>query len=389
MIIKIIKLHHRLFGYGLCKNVNRTNFPKNCLLLYIVDPFLTGQIKPFHQNQWQVKELATIVSEFGFNVDVMNYNNTKVKLTVKYDLIIDLHPGLNNAYKNHMSDSCLRVAYITGSNPSFSNKAESDRLDYLFRRKGIRLRPMRYVNPFDKYEMANLDAVFFIGNSYNLKTFSGCNLKRVYYIKNTGYDFLKNEDFSKKSPQNFLFLGGVGQVLKGLDLLLDAFSRNKHLNLYVCTDFENEKIFCKIYKKELFHSSNIYPLGFVDITSNQFKNLTKICSYIILPSCSEGISGSVLTGMSAGLIPIVSRECGLEDNEVYHLQENSVEFISQIINMFSKKQIDWIITESRKAMEIVADKYSKNNYSVSVRNAMKGLLQNELYNLFSKIQSLL
>ncbi len=374
MLDKIIKkIYIKLFGWGLIENVNSTNFNKNCLLCYIVIPFQTDVFENYHQNQWQVKELAKIIGEFGFNVDVINFDDKKARLTKKYDLIIDVHPGLNNVYKNFMSDSCVKIAYITGSNPSFSNKAEMERLNALFKRRGVYLKQRRYAPPFDKKELESFDAIFFIGNSYNLKTYDEFNLKKIFFIKNIGYDFLKNDDFSQKSARSFLFFASGGNVHKGLDLLLDVFSKKKHLNLYVCCPLK-EKDFCKLYKKELFQTNNIFSIGFVDIQSERFRKILKLCSYTVMPSCSEGIAGSVLTAMSAGLIPIVSKECGFNDDEVYHLNDCSIECIAETINTFSQMPINWVIHESIKTMKTVQTRYSKNNYSESVRIAMREML---------------
>lgn len=367
-------LYHRFFAYKTHENVNGTTYDKQCLLLYITRPFWGKTINRSHQNQWQARELARIIGEFGYNVDVIHYRDTEAKLKKKYDLIIDLHPGLNDVYKNFMSDSCIKVAYMTGSNQSFANKAEAERIEALFRRKGVRLMQRRYYRPFKKSEFESFDAMFFIGNSYNLKTYSEFNLKSVSFIKNTGYDFLKNTDFSKKSSQNFLFLGGPGQIHKGLDLLLDIFGVNKHLNLYVCSRFKRERDFYKLYKKALLHTDNIFPIGFVNIAGRKFKDICKLCSYVVLPSCSEGIATNVLTGMSAGLVPIASRECGFEDDEVHHFEDNSIDCIEETLNFFAQKTPEWVRAESMKAMEIVQTRYSEKNFSDSVRAAMRGLL---------------
>lgn len=371
----ILKLKREIFGYGISENVNNTNFKNNCLLKYIVAPF-KNTITNFHQNQWQVKKLAEIISEFEYNVDVINFDDKRVKLKKTYDLIIDLHPGLNNVRKNFMPDMCLKVAYITGSNPSFSNRAEMERIKNLHMRKGVWLKQRRYVKPFDKSEFESFDAMFFIGNQYNLQTYNEFDLNKVkvFFVKNTGYPFLANYDFFEKSAKNFLVFASSGQVHKGLDLLLDIFKEDNDLNLYICSNFKAEKDFCKLYNEELFHTKNIFPVGFIDIKSSKFRKLTNKCSYVVMPSCAEANAGSILTAMSAGLIPIVSRECGFEDDEVHFFDECSVSCLEKTIVDFSQKDNQWIQEESVKVMGIIKNRYSGENYIESIRNAMKGLL---------------
>ncbi len=358
----------------LYENVNHTSYSKQCLILYVTTPFRMALNDYNHQNVGQTLALSRIIGEFGYNVDVMDYDNHYVKLRKNYDLIIDLHPGSNDLYKKFTTPYCKKVAYITGSNPTFSNNAEMERIESLVLRKGVRLDQIRRVEPIKKEAMESCDMTMFMGNEYNLKTFNEFNLKKVFIISNNGYEFLKNDDFSKKNPRNFLFLGGKGQVHKGLDLLLDVFSKNKDVNLYVCSLYRNEKDFCNLYERELFYSPNVIPVGFVDVGGKKFSAILKSCSYMLLPSCSEGKAGSVLTAMSAGLIPIVTRECGFEDDEVFHLENVGIEHIEQMVARFSRMNLDWIREKSKKTMELVNTRYSSKNYEDSVRTAMRCLL---------------
>ena len=73
----------------------RQSYDRNCLLVYITSPFIKVPKKETHQNQWQVVELAKIISQFQYNVDVIDFDNSKVKLSKEYDLIIDIDPGGN------------------------------------------------------------------------------------------------------------------------------------------------------------------------------------------------------------------------------------------------------------------------------------------------------
>ena len=372
MLSKKIARH---FGADMCENVNKASYSRNCLLLYVLEPFITEVININHQNQWQAKELAKIVGEFGFNVDVVRFNAKSVRLNKMYDMVIDIHPGMNDCYALHMNSGCLRIAYITGSNPSFSNQAERDRLNSLYERHGKQLKQRRYAPPLIKGEIEKLEAFFFLGNKYNCETYSEFNLRHVDFIRNTGVCGFETVDYSRKSPKNFLFLASGGQVHKGLDLLLDIFSSNSDLNLFVCSSFKSEWDFCKLFRRELFQSSNIHPVGFINTESDRFRDICSECSYVVLPSCSEANAGSVLTGMAAGLIPIVSRESGFAEDEVHYLEDCSLRTINTAIRDFAGKNREWIEHESYKTLQLVRDRYGHENYSESVRVALSLLLE--------------
>jgi hypothetical protein len=154
-----------------------------------------------------------------------------------------------------------------------------------------------------------------------------------------------------------------------------VFAKNTSISLVVCSQFQAEQDFCTVYKKDLFHSPNILPVGVVDITSDLFKKISQVCSYTVLPSCSEGMSGSVLTAMSAGLIPIVSRECGFEDDEVFNLQDCSIDCIAETLQAFSQKPLDWIREQSIKMRELSDLRYSPAHFSASFQAALQGVLE--------------
>lgn len=355
----------------LLKNVLDSNYLRTALLVYVTEPFITG-MNNTHQNSWQVIEIARVISKFGYNVDVCDYNYNKSDFNKKYDLLIDLHPRDNAVYNKFLKPDCIKIAYLTGSNTSFSNVAEQKRINDVYRRRNIKLIPRRQA-PLISKRIENYDAIFFIGNEYNLKTYSEFKMPPVYFIKNTGYDF--NFGNEKRKANNFMFLGSAGQVHKGLDLLLEIFAQKcRDCNLYVCSSFENESDFCEAYKHELYNTSNIHPIGFVDIKSDKFKEIAEKCAYMIMPSCSEGIAGSVLTAMSAGMIPIVSRECGFEDDEVIYLKDCSKECIEKSIKYYAVKDNEWIKNESDKAIKIVKERYSEECFIESICKGLKNVL---------------
>lgn len=375
-ITKLYRRYRQISGHEVAYNVNQTSYEKYCLLQYIVQPFLdnNGYAQNSHQNQWQVVALAEEIGRFGYNVDVRNWDDRISRLKNRYDLVIDIHPGLNDTYRERLNPGYCRIAYMTGMNTRISNQNEQIRLDEVAKRRGISLPAERISKLLDR-DIENFDAFFCIGNSYNLESYDEFLLPPVYFIKNTGYTFPFTINTENKNPKNFLFFASSGQVHKGLDLLLEIFSKKGFpFELYVCSNFESEEAFCEVYKKELFSTSNIHPVGFIDIMSEKFREIAEICSFALLPSCSEARAGSVLTVMSAGIIPIVSRECGFEDDEVIQLRDCKLETIEEAIRYFGEKNDTWIERESNHVRHIVKERYSKENFVQSVHNALQKVI---------------
>ena len=357
-----------------CHNVNGTDYKRRCLLLYITLPFL-ADVPPTHPNVWQVKELAKCIGECGYNVDVFDFFSTDAPIVERYDMVVDIHPKPMPFYRQYLTPTCIKIAYLASSHFNFRNSSESSRLEGVERRRGVRLLPRRQLDPIDNAWLRSADAMFFKGNQRNLSTFGENRPERVYFIKNSGYDFLKPTHFAYKRPSSFLFIASHGQVHKGLYLVLESFASRPHLELFVCSMFGGEEDFCALYKRELYETPNIHPIGFVDIRGQLFRYIADRCSFAILPSCSEGISASVLTAMSSGLIPIVSREFGFEEDEVHHLRESTIDEIRMAADQFACKSLTWITKEANRILGIAEERYSAQQYIRSVRTALDGVMQ--------------
>lgn len=366
------RLYYKLYLFFnkkiVLKDVMNDNKRKKCLLLYITEPFLIG-INDYHQNSWQVYELARLISELGYSIDVVDYDYNLEKFPNMYDLVVDINVvGDRRPYVNFMNENCKKIAYMTGSDNSFAVNAEKKRLQRILKEKNYKLPLMRLAPPISRY-IESFDAFFLIGNQFTLNTFSDYKLPPVYFIRNHGYNI--NADKIDRKPNNFIFFASFGQVHKGLDLLLEIFSTIcVDCNLYVCSNFKHEKEFCDLYYRELYKTKNIYPMGFLNIKSKKFLEIIGKCTYMIVPSCSEGMMGSALVCMSAGIIPIMTPECGYDDGEyilIDDVDKNNIAYIVHKCACMENKKINDL---SNKMIRIVKDKYTKRHFSESVQNAL-------------------
>ena len=148
-----------------------------------------------------------------------------------------------------------------------------------------------------------------------------------------------------------------------MDLLLEVFKRKTNLNLYVCGSFTGEEDFVKCYKKELYESPNIYTKGFVSIGSEKFNKLIKKCGIIIIPICAAASHGSVVVCMNYGLIPIVSKEAGI-DTEDFGITLNSYNLtdIDKTVDWISNKSADWHRKHSIRTREVAEEKFSEKAF---------------------------
>ena len=100
-------------------------------------------------------------------------------------------------------------------------------------------------------------------------------------------------------------------VHKGLDLLLEVFSKHREFTLNVVGKVDREPDFMSIYRHELTELPNIKLHGPLRTDSDRFREIIKDVYCFIAPSCSEGLSPAVVTCLQIGLYPVISHDTGL------------------------------------------------------------------------------
>ena len=309
------------------KNIYKTCFDKNVLISYTVLPFLIN--KNSHTNVQESRIIANIFKELGFNIDVIHYTNQRKIDYKKYDVIF----GFGEPFENSFVDQNLkRIYYATGAHVCHQNYAEIKRVQEVNTKYNSNILPKRLV-PWNWSLSTSLsDSLIVIGNDWTKSTYEKYTTKKVLSINATA---LINENSKKifrdieKTKKSFLWFGSSGLVHKGLDLCLEYFSEHSDLMLHICGPMEDDfkEVFGSYFEKE-----NINYYGFINVSSQKFIDIVSQCSFGILPTCSEGQATALLTTMGAGLIPISTKQCGVDVEKLgYLIDELKLESIDKVI----------------------------------------------------------
>ncbi|HZS12637.1 MAG TPA: hypothetical protein VFA38_10330, partial [Nitrospirales bacterium] len=332
------------------------------LLSYIVDPFLDPSklVATNHTNYWEAVKIAESYLNLGFRVDVVAFGNRTFVPEKPYDVVIDSRHNLER-WTPLVGPDCVRVFHIDTSHILFHNAAESQRLLALQQRRAVTLQPHRFERPNLGIEHA--DCATLLGNEATERTFryAGKPMYRLPVPSAYRWPWPKDKDWAA-CRRRYLFLASAGMVHKGLDLVLEAFAARPEFELFVCAPVDprplglhyrtaqphnvspdtnrfayagamyEEQDFRRAYARELYETPNIHTVGWVDVASPQFLDLVSSCAGIIHPSCSEGASTAVVTGMHAALIPILTYESGIDTGEFgFTLDPVSVEHLGDAV----------------------------------------------------------
>jgi glycosyltransferase involved in cell wall biosynthesis len=376
----IIKTEHR-YNRLLHKDIITLNSTKksdkNVLLSYITLPFRIKLDNPafyFHTNLWECLQIAKIWSNYGYNVDIIDWDNSIFLPKKDYSVFIDIHTNMERLAPM-LGKNCKKILHITGAHWRFQNDAENKRLLALKDRKGITLQPRRQVPPSFGIEYA--DCATILGNTFTQKTFtySGKPLYPIPISTSVQFPFFENKEFYKIRKN--LWFGSSGMVHKGLDLVLDTFSKLPEYHLTICGPVKQESDFEKAYRKELYKTSNIRTLDIINVRTNQFLNIVKENIGLIYPSCSEGGGGSVITCLHGGLIPIISYESSVNtDNFGIILTKCSLDEIRDSIKALSSFSAEELKLMSKRAWQFAQKNHTKEKFSESYDQFVNKMVTN-------------
>jgi glycosyltransferase involved in cell wall biosynthesis len=348
----------------------------NVLLSYLIEPFLltSEQVaQHYHTNRWECLQIARTFLDLGYCVDAIDSFNSTFTPQKDYAAFVDTRFNLPRLAPL-LGKECVKIMHVDIAHMLFTSAVELSRLFALQQRKGVTLSPRRFEYPNLAIEHA--DCATILGNEFTVNTFRYANkpLYRVPLSAPALYPWpeAKNVEACRR---HFLWFGPRGLVLKGLDLVLDAFVEMPDYHLTICGPVQQEEDFETTYYKELYQTPNIHTVGWTDITSPEFMEITNNCLGLIYPSGAEGQSGSVVTCLHAGLIPIISYESGVdvEDFGVI-LRDCSIEEIKSSIRMVSDLPAQELKRMARKAWEFARANHTRERFAQEYRKVIVKIL---------------
>lgn len=361
---KRYKLRRALFEYPFIQNANRVaerEGQKRALFVFLSEPFIMNPSNPRfhnHQNLKQSLQMVHALGKAGFVVDVLDVNSNSSVPSAKYDLVVSHRSDL--IADELLSEGAMKVYLATGMNHEIYNKNLLSRYERLNARRKCNLTPQGLNEEMMPFVRAS-DAVVGFGNRLTAGSWSSIICGPVMAFNNYGSLSMGSlERDWNSAKRNFLFYAGRLQIVRGLDLLLEIFPHHPNLHLYVCSAFKHEEPFSRCYNEELFHTPNIHAIGLVSKGEKRFREIVRHCGFIILPSCSDCQPGSVIEGMHAGLIPLVTRETGLDVEEagVIFDSDNEQDIEKAILHVSTIKE-SWLEERSQNAAKLASHRYSE------------------------------
>jgi hypothetical protein len=357
-----------------------TKYEKKALLSYITVPFRKDSLN--HTNNYEALSWANILNELGYQVDIIKYDRCSNINLLKYSLICGFGDIFQEYFESGYKD-IKTIFYATGMHVCHQNNTSLIRVKDVFDKKQIYLaKSARFVSKTWTHQTTLVDGIVALGNHVCADSYRKYYDGNIYSIPAPFFKTVKRSIFlqkDKKANTSFLWFGSSGLIHKGLDLLLEYFSKHPNLTLHICGNIDTEPAFTSIYFKELYKTKNILVHGFVDIKSELFHKLIETCSFTVFPSCSEGGAPSVLTTIgNGGLIPIITKDTTISTNNEIWIESLDYNGINKAIQNALKLSEIEIFELQSKNYDYVNYNNSKINYYDKLKNSVIDIIKGDI-----------
>lgn len=356
----IRKLFKRLYINFIIKDYISEKKSKKMSIFYIPEPFYRSNDSKYmnsHQNRKEALIIGKIFKKLDYQIFVQRFDKM-LFFYPKRKIIFGLEPNFVKMAKKN--PKAIKIYYATGAYWEHQNNIIKNRTDEFNKKNNTKLPYERLVNEHEACIVA--DYIIQIGSKYTISTYPPEFQKKIITLNQSCHDFYNidiNEKIQKTKKNNYIWFGSNGSILKGLDLVLDFFLRNPEyfLNIVGPIDFE----FFKIYSQKIQEARNIKINGFMNMDSLEFRKIANETAFVILPSGSEGMPGTVINMMKLGVIPIVYKYAAFDEIEEYGILIKELNETG-IYNAIQKSKE---ILENEMAKKIInCSNYALNRYNL-------------------------
>ncbi|MDB4295572.1 hypothetical protein N9908_04930 [Akkermansiaceae bacterium] len=310
-------------------------------------------------------EIVKSLNENGLSVDVIDfkdpvssYGNSAEDLT-KYNLVV-AHGGHCKELLRHLPSSVPVLQYVAGAYWPVFNIETGERYENFSKRNEIiELLSFRRslagivdgerwlterANFLFSVDLPRMVASFGEHQSKFFKTGLGAYLDRKLSCDKERRDF-------ENGRRNFIYVGGTGgNIQKGLDVLLEAFSQTPDLNLYIYCKVEPEII---RYCRSFLNRPNVHYIYHWSRGARGAAKLAKLIpkvAFSVHAPINTGLGTAYMASIGSGLIPVGYVDLPSDDSWTVLSDSWEPEDLADSLRKASEKSISWCESASEKAV---------------------------------------
>src|SRR4030042_1798533 len=312
----------------------------------------------YHSAGIEARSLYQVLQEFG---EVRFIDSSENIEGGEYDLVISLPRN----FKALMRFNKIKKSIV------YLNLPESNYLKTALREEAKRLN-CRVSDCYAPTGHLTANHYLILGGGFNRTYYLRCGISpeimtNIYY----GMDRLPFKKRDKNKRPIFLHIATTLGLRKGFWWVVEDFKKaNLDAELWLVGNVNRENFWIN-YAQEAEKDPRIKLFGWIDCNEPEYLEKLHRADFFVFPSFGEGQSGTTSEAMTAGCIPIVSKESGIPYFPIAEYIRGETEQWTLAYNL-SNERFREIQLEMKKLIE---ERYNDQNFRETIRRVVKEVLK--------------
>lgn len=294
----------------------------------------------------------------GYAVDIIDYNCSHT-LTKEYDLFVG-HGGNCREVIDSLDPTTPIYQYVSGAYWKNSSREMDERLTRYYN-KVKKQKPSDHSRSIEgltegmEYLANKADVMFTLRCPRMNKGYGDLEKKIIHTGLGAYLDDLFETDLSVKDfgagMNHFIYVGGSGgNLIKGLDILLEAFAECPEQHLYIYCKVENAILEDYQHLLALPNIHYIYHWRY-NIFHKKMEDLISKMNFSIHAPVNSGVGTAFSATMGAGLIPVGYIDLYDMEDAAMLASSCDVDSIIGVIRGASGKSAEWCDQAAKRSVE--------------------------------------
>lgn len=177
------------------------------------------------------------------------------------------------------------------------------------------------VNPADQIESLTLaDHIICIGNNKTMNTYikNGVDIRKIHALNYDVGDVSLVSSVKDETDHTwrYLYIASEIGLRKGFDILCDIFTNqlvaDRNIKLDIVGEFSTPYHQHKYEHMKNLLGDKVTFHGWIDSGTTEYRQILEQSDFIVFPSIEEGQPGTVLDAIKCKVVPILTKNCGID-----------------------------------------------------------------------------
>ena len=326
-------------------------------------------------------EVVKAFNELGYLVDIVDWNSPGGALPRNSYAAVFAHGPYCKGIIEALPPETVVIHYASGAYWKEFNKMSQERYEAFAARNSLPvardfIRSLSGTEDGEEYLARRANHTFLSGPR-TVATFEGIcqDMTLLYlgsYVDNSLRDIDRDYEAGRK---NFIYVAGSGgNIQKGMDILIEAFSQTPDLHLYIYCLLEDEVLAAYKDKLALPNIHYIYHLRFSIFKKALLRKLALI-NFSVTAPIDTGPGTAMLGSIGIGLIPVGYADIEGTDQDSCLTSDWKIPAIITCVRAASEKSAQWCERASRLNLEKYEKLHKPEVFGANFKQYVAGILK--------------